>query len=39
MTGIMREMQIMNCQKQKDKRIKRDKIGIKRNFSRNEFWK
>lgn len=29
----------MNCQKQKDKKIRRDKNGDKGKFSRNEFWK
>jgi hypothetical protein len=32
MTGITREMQITNCQKQKDKKIKRDKNGNKKKF-------
>jgi hypothetical protein len=30
--GIIREIQIMNCQKQKDKKIKRDKKTGENNF-------
>jgi len=32
MIGIMREMQITNCQKQKDKKIERDKNGNRKKF-------